>query len=114
MVRDRVTVMNAKGKVAAGGGIVAAIAAAALAYQQIGDVVVLHDEHDLQHAAESFAYQTQFIDVQIAQIETQRELIAQRERTGQQRAGDDVRKQRLIARIQHLEKLKQEILTRQK
>lgn len=98
------------GKTVAGITSIGALAAAALAWQQIGDVLVLRDEHDLEHAAWSTKQQTINIDTQIIQAETQLEFLLDRKARGQAQPGDDARIQRLIDRIKQLETARDNLL----
>lgn len=102
--------METKTKVVTVGGTVAAIAAASLAWQQIGEVFTLRHTHDLVHAAENAAQQIQIIDVQIIQAQMQLDFLLARQQRGQSQPGDDLRIERVNNRITRLEEAREALL----
>jgi len=87
------------GKQVAVGGVVGAIAAVALGWQQIGAVFVLQ----VPYRSDQVLVQLQIIDVQIIQANAELNAILQRENLGKATASDLAQKQILIQRIANLQ-----------
>lgn len=87
------------------GGTLASVAAAAIAWQQIGTVFVLQD----QYRADYVLTQMQFVDVQLIQANAELNAILQREAIGKATPQDLAQKQILIQRIADLQKARREM-----
>lgn len=96
-------------QVATGGGVVAALVAGLVAYQQLGDVLVMKEPHDLIHMAEKAARNLTDIDIQLIQAEIQLDIIVSRQAKGVTFADDEIRKARLLEQIKRLEAAKEKI-----